>query len=47
MNSEVLKSFIEVKLAEREVFYNKAKIVFPGENFDHKKLLLELGILRS
>ncbi len=45
MNSAELKSFIEVKLAERETYYNQAKLILPGENFDYQNLLLKLDNL--
>lgn len=42
MSDEELLSFIEVKLNEREVYYNNAHVIFDGLKFDIPELVLEI-----
>ena len=42
MNAEELKKYIEIKLAEREEYYNKAKLIYSGQSINYDHFLKEI-----
>lgn len=42
LNYNELKDFIDAKLSEREIYYNKACLIYPGESLDFNSFINEI-----